>query len=216
MSNPTGSTYLQANAGYVWSDGDTYEIPQADQQEGAAVGASFGGLGVDNQPHQILLNKIQYTHGKQLTDESNIAALQVFRALFASKVGINGYLKLGAQDVNLGQIDIILQWGSISLIGLTGAALKNQPFSFNWPLSGGFPHACWRLMPWWETNTDVAVDPEGPFAAGMMVVEAVTPYSAAGPNQIFSDWDNSAKIRIAQSPNDGAGLTGIGWVAIGY
>src|SRR6266576_1345096 len=121
MPNPTGSTYLQANNSYAWADGDVYQIAQADQQEGAATGASFSGLGVDNQPHQVLLNKIQYTHNKQITDETNIAA----------------------QDSNLGLIDIILQWGTISVIGLSGAALKNRSFSFSFPLP--FPHAIWAL-----------------------------------------------------------------------
>lgn len=62
MSNPTGTKYLQANSGYVWADGDVYEIPQTDDVEGAASGASFSGLGVENQPHQKLLNKIQWLY----------------------------------------------------------------------------------------------------------------------------------------------------------
>lgn len=62
MANPSGSTYLQANLSYVWANGDVYEIPQTDTTEGAATGASFSGLGVDNQPHQLLLNKIQWLY----------------------------------------------------------------------------------------------------------------------------------------------------------
>ncbi len=66
MANPTGTVYLTAAPGYVWTDGDVYQIPQTDQVEGAATGASFGGLGVDNQPHQLLLNKIELIHNHQL------------------------------------------------------------------------------------------------------------------------------------------------------
>lgn len=62
MSNPSGSIYLQANNSYAWASGDVYEIPQTDTTEGAATGASFSGLGVDNQPHQILLNKAQWLY----------------------------------------------------------------------------------------------------------------------------------------------------------
>ena len=64
MANPTGTTYLQANAGYTWMEGDIYEIPQTDQLEGAATGASFSGLGVVNQPHQVLLNKAEYLYNR--------------------------------------------------------------------------------------------------------------------------------------------------------
>src|SRR6185437_14215852 len=108
MANPTGTTYLQANSGYTWADGDIYQIPQTDQSEGAATGASFNGIGVDNQPHAVLLNKIQYTHVHQLTDETNIATLQTFAALFVSALGPSGWLKIGLQDMSKGQIDGII------------------------------------------------------------------------------------------------------------
>ena len=108
VANPTGTTYLQANTSYVWTDGDVYEIPQTDEVEGAATGASFSGLGVDNQPHQVLLNKIQYLHSHQVQDEANIAALESLAVLITSDVGANGWLKLGANDTNLGQIQIVI------------------------------------------------------------------------------------------------------------
>ena len=60
MANPTGSSFLVPNTGYIWQDSDTYLILQTDQVEGSATGASFSGLGVENQPHQILLNKVSY------------------------------------------------------------------------------------------------------------------------------------------------------------
>ena len=214
MSNPTGTVYLQANNSYVWTDGDIYEFPQADQQEGAAIGASFSGLGVDNQPHQILLNKIQLTHKNQVVDEANIALLQTFANLFTSSVGTNGYLKLGTQDVSKGQIQLIFQWGTISLLGLDGSALKNAVFSFNFPIS--FPNAIWMLLPYYQSNDvtgDLALD-QAP-----LTIEAITPLQKQG-NRIASDLafipGGRNDVDVAQSANDGLGLTGIGWLAIGY
>ncbi len=123
MPNPTGTVYLQANNSYVWTDGDVYQIPQTDQSEGAATGASFAGLGVDNQPHQALLNKAQLLHKNQLADEANISALQTILTL-TSAVGLNGWMKLSSNDVNLGQIYPILQWGTISVLPYGGSSNK--------------------------------------------------------------------------------------------
>jgi hypothetical protein len=217
MANPTGSTYLAANPFYTWVDGDVYEIPQTDQLEGAATGASFSGLGVVNQPHQLLLNKIQKIHGNQLVDETNISTLQIFQSLFTSAVGVNGYLKLGAQDTSRGQIDIIFQWGTISLLGVSAAALKNGLWSFNFPIA--FPNAIWMLLPYFQSNAtsgDLALG-----GAGSLVLEALTPLNQQG-NQIATDRmigtgaGSDISIGVASSPNDGKGLTGIGWVALGY
>ncbi len=214
MANPTGTIYLQANSGYVWTDGDIYQIPQADQQEGAAVGASFSGLGVDNQPHQILLNKIQLTHKNQVIDEANITLLQTFANLFTSSVGLNGYMKLGMQDAAKGQIAVIMQWGSISLIGLNGSALKNAVFSFNFPIS--FPNAIWMLLLYFQSN---AVTGELALDQAPLIIEAITPLQKQG-NRIASDLAFIPGARndldVAQSANDGLGLTGIGWLALGY
>ena len=214
MANPTGTIYLQANSGFVWTDGDIYQIPQADQQEGAAVGASFSGLGVDNQPHQILLNKIQLTHKNQVIDEANITLLQTLANLFTSSVGLNGYMKLGMQDAAKGQIAVIMQWGSISLIGLNGSALKNAVFSFNFPIS--FPNAIWMLLLYFQSN---AVTGELALDQAPLIIEAITPLQKQG-NRIASDLAFIPGARndldVAQSANDGLGLTGIGWLALGY
>jgi hypothetical protein len=218
MANPTGTLYLQANTSYTWTDGDVYEIPQTDTVEGAATGASFSGLGVDNQPHQLLLNKIQYTHTRQLTDEANIAALQTFQALFTSAVGGSGYLKLGTQDVNLGEIQVILQWGTISLLGVSPNALGNGLFSFSFPIA--FPNAIWMLLPYWQSNNvtgDMAL-----IGAGGLQLEAITPLGRAG-GQVASDRSQNLTsppgpmtIKVATTATDGNGLTGIGWIALGY
>ncbi|HVN63423.1 MAG TPA: hypothetical protein VMT58_02205 [Candidatus Binataceae bacterium] len=36
---------------------EIYEIDASDPLEGAATGASFGGIGIDNEPHQQLANR---------------------------------------------------------------------------------------------------------------------------------------------------------------
>lgn len=136
MPNPTGTIYLTENTGYVWTDGDVYEIVQTDQQEGAALGASFGGLGVDNQPHQILLNKVKLVHGKQLTDEANIGELLAFQASFLGSMGSNGYLKLPILDASRGAIFYIIQWGEY----LPGNATGDNAVTINWNIA--FPSAC--------------------------------------------------------------------------
>jgi hypothetical protein len=214
LANPTGSTYLQANQSYTWMEGDVYEIPQTDTLEGAATGASFSGLGVVNQPHQLLLNKIDYTHVKQLTDETNISALQTFAALFASSVGPSGYLKLGAQDVSKGQIDIIVQWGTISLIGQSFSALINStPLNFNFPIA--FPNAVWVLYPVVNLNAKYAINDIGI----PVVVEPVTPLQLQGNSINFNSSTGEADSQFfsfAQTPTDGKGITGVSWLAIGY
>jgi hypothetical protein len=131
MANPTGTTYLSANPSYVWMDGDVYEIPQTDTTEGAATGASFAGLGVDNQPHQMLLNKINYLKNRLVQASSN--------------VGTSGWYKLSSQDANLGTINIIEQWGTIPASGVTMTG--NQAIiTFNFPLA--FTTVCWGIMPY--------------------------------------------------------------------
>lgn len=147
MANPTGTVYLTAAPGYVWTDGDVYEIAQTDQQEGAANGASFGGLGVDNQPHQVLLNKIELVHNHQVTDEANIAALLAFVGNFTGLIGPNGYLKIPVFDVSRGLIDYVVQWGAYypggGVTGDDGGRVGGAfpPYTVTWPI--GFPNACY-------------------------------------------------------------------------
>jgi hypothetical protein len=220
MANPTGSTYLAANNSYTWVDGDIYEIVQTDQVEGGTPGvttgsgaASFSGLGVENQPHQVLLNKIQYTHTKQLADEVNIANLMTFEDLFTSAVGTSGYLKAGAQDVNLGQIDIIFQWGTLNLIGSSYSILQSSvPLSFNFPIA--FPNACWVLHPWWQTNWSAQINQSMP-----LVLQTFTPL-AKQTNKIVicaaNNYLNPSTTQFATGTTTGSGITGIGWWALGY
>jgi len=213
VSNPTGSTYLQANNTYTWADGDIYEIPQTDQVEGAATGASFSGLGVDNQPHQVLLNKIQLTHKNQITDEANISTLLTFKSLFTSLVGVSGYFKVGVQDSVKGQIDVVVQWGTISLIGQTGGGdqLAQSTFTFNFPIA--FPNAIWVLYPYWQVNNQAESQHTTvqTLIAGIPLIVPLTPLAKQGNTFGIG----SATIETAQNASDD-GITGIGWWALGY
>ncbi len=189
---------------------EVYEIQATDPVEGAATGASFGGIGVDNEPHQQLANRTAFLKQRQDSNISNIAALQAFQALFKSALGPSGWIKLGATDSSLGPVDLIVQWGVIPLLGKTPADLENALWQVAFPIP--FPNACFRIAPFWETNKTTSV---GSFESGICVLEAITPYSKTQAS-FFSDWDGSGKIYIAQQAADGLGLTGIGWVAIGY
>jgi hypothetical protein len=114
MPNPTGSTNLTENSAYVYTDGDVYQIPQTDTVEGAATGASFSGLGVDNQPHQVLLNKTKVLRVNQLADEVNISTLLSFKALFGGTLGANeagSIFKIPFLDSAHGLIQLIIQTG---------------------------------------------------------------------------------------------------------
>ena len=220
MANPTGSTYLTANLSYTWADGDVYQIPQTDQLEGAATGASFGGQGVVNQPHQLLLNKIQYTHTRQLADEANITVLQTFVNLFTSTVGPSGYLKLGMQDSVKGQIDVVVQWGAITFTGANFNNLSDkitvQPFSF--PIA--FPNACWRIYPYWEVNSAIVsfeqtynnqVLQNYYFVLPTPMVQ--TPIATQN-NTIVITWPSGWLSLAHQVPSNVS--ANIGWLAIGY
>lgn len=90
MSNPSGSVYLQANNSYAWAYGDVYEIPQTDTTEGAATGASFSGLGVDNQPHQVLLNKAQWLYNYVTTLPHGSTQLTVGSGNFVVPAAVTG------------------------------------------------------------------------------------------------------------------------------
>ena len=191
---------------------EVYEIAQTDPVEGAGVGASFGGIGVSNEPHQQLANRTAYLKNQQATNTANIGILQAFVAGFKSTLGPNGYIQLPLVDSVRGAVTAIIQWGVISMLGQSPAALKNAIYSQKFPVA--FPNACFRVMPWWEVNS-TSVDPQGAFQNGMMVVESLTPFSLTWAN-IFSDYDGGASIYIASTATDGKGLTGIGWLAVGY
>jgi hypothetical protein len=135
MANPTGTQNLTENPAYVYTDGDVYQIPQTDTVEGAATGASFSGLGVENQPHQVLLNKTKVLRVNQLADEVNISTLLAFKALFSGTLGAyesSSIFKIPFVDSAHGLIQLIIQTGQYIYngTGVDAAAFVNWPTSF--------------------------------------------------------------------------------------
>lgn len=111
---------------------EIYEIQQTDPVEGAATGASFGGIGVSNQPHQQLANRTSYLKNRQDTNVANIAALQSFVAGFAGSLQQNGYLKIPINDALRGNVTAIIQWGFYSLPDV--AIKSDQQYTLYWPI----------------------------------------------------------------------------------
>ncbi|MBV8774413.1 MAG: hypothetical protein JO166_19070 [Deltaproteobacteria bacterium] len=224
MSNPTGSAYLNAALNYVWADGDVYEIPQSDTVEAAGVGASFGGLGVANQPHQMLLNKIQFVRNRQLQDEATLANLATMLNTISSDVGPNGWLKVGSTDQVLGGIQLLWQWGTVSLLSYGYPNNGNLPLTlpFNFPIP--YPHAVWMVTPYWLTvNPNQLMQvyaQDGRDCMYMIGVE--TPYNLQGNNFVYSFEPDDAQNKmystqvLTKFPNAYAGIVGIGYAALGY
>jgi hypothetical protein len=231
--NPTGSTYLSANQNYIWMDGDVYQIAQTDTVEGAGAGASFGGLGVANQPHQQLLNKLQYLYNHLQTDEGNISALEALFGLISSDVEA-GWLKVGASD-SLGLIQIIWQWGVINLLpyglasgaptqvgnGTPGSGTTPGLLPFSFPIS--YPHAVWMILPYWQTNTTRAMNADRSYEVSMYDLWVLQPFGLTTNNIACGiDDDNpsiiySAYLTSYQPSGDYYdGITGIGWISVGY
>ena len=140
---------------------EVYEIQATDPVEGAASGASFGGLGISNQPHQQLANRTAFLKGRQDTNIGNIGALQSFTSLFKGLMSGNGYLQVPFVDVNRGSIVATLQWGAMFP---SGGLVDNQIYAVTWPLR--FPNACvWAMASLSNTSADAF--------AGKLIMETV-------------------------------------------
>jgi hypothetical protein len=74
-----------------FSANEIYQIQQTDAVEGAAAGATFGGIGVSNQPHQQLANRTALLKQRQDVNIANIGVLQAFMAGFVGSLQANGY-----------------------------------------------------------------------------------------------------------------------------
>jgi hypothetical protein len=188
---------------------EIYEMMSTDPVEGAAIGASFGGLGLDNEPHQQLANRTALLNNHRITDEGNISTLQAFVAQFVGSMGPNGYIEIPVADIGKGQIQYVVEWGFYSLEGLPASAIHNVGFSVAFPLA--FPHAAELATSTWASND---FTPPGPFQNGMMSLETGA-LSTSGMT-VFTDWDNAASIIMAGAGGSPVGLTGFYWVAIGY
>jgi hypothetical protein len=181
MANPTGTVYLTASNSYAWTNGNVYEIPQTDTVEGAATGASFNGLGVDNQPHQVLLNKVQFLYNRMVgVDEPNISYALAFLGGFASDAGGTGWASFEVTDSSRGNMQLIIQWGEI-LFGVRLAAGLYGPYSF----ARTFPNMCLNIQI--TTITNGAAD--GGYGSGKNVIMVPNdlPPSASG----FSIYNNA-------------------------
>jgi hypothetical protein len=64
---------LTDNASYT--PNEVYRISQADVVEGAAAGATFSGIGIDNQPHQQLANRTAWLYGQVQNLNAEVATL---------------------------------------------------------------------------------------------------------------------------------------------
>src|SRR5271163_354311 len=98
-----------------FSANEIYEIQQTDAVEGAATGASFGGIGISNQPHQQLANRTALVKQRQDVNIASIGVLQTFMAGFIGSLQANGYIQIPINDVSRGPIVTIIQWGYYSL-----------------------------------------------------------------------------------------------------
>jgi hypothetical protein len=105
MSNLTDAPAFTAN--------EIYEMQQTDGCEGAGSGASFGGLGINNQPHQQLANRTSYLKQRQDTNIGNINSLLAFIGLFTSIINPGGesVFKFPFNDEELGEIELIVLVG---------------------------------------------------------------------------------------------------------
>jgi hypothetical protein len=188
---------------------EIYEIQATDPVEGAAIGASFGGIGISNEQAQQLADRTSLLNTHRVTDEGNIAVLQAFVAQFVGTMGPNGYIEIPVADTGKGQIQYVVEWGFFSLEGASAASIQNTPYAVSFPLP--FPHACEWATSTWATNDFTG---PGAFKNGMMSLEI----GALAPSgmTVFTDYDNAATIQMAGAGGSPAGLMGFYWVALGY
>jgi hypothetical protein len=173
---------------------EVYEIQATDAVEGAAIDASFSGLGISNQPHQQLANRTSFLKQRQ---DVNIASLSVLRTFMAGFVGLidgNGYLKIPVADINRGSVSAIVEWGS----HFPGGGLDlNTTYSVTWPLA--FPNSCLWVIAALSNSTAVNT--------GKVIIDVVSRTKTAG---VFRS-DRIGGALVTQQPNDG-----FYWMAIGF
>jgi len=130
----------------TYSANEIYQIAGIDPVEGAQAGASFGEIGVANEPHQKLANRTAFLKGRQDTNIVNIGVLQAFMAKFTSRLQQNGFIKIGVQDETRGAAIAIIQWGYHQLID--ERINNDKQYAVIWPIP--FPTAI--LVPPLATN----------------------------------------------------------------
>jgi len=181
-----------------FSANEIYEIQQTDAVEGAALGASFGGIGISNQPHQQLANRTALLKQRQDVNIANVAILQTFMAGFVGSLQANGYIQIPIVDVSRGQITTIIQWGYYPLpqIGIP----QDTEYPVTWPIR--FPNAI--LTPPLTTNVY---------------------FQTGGRNTVASSvsWNTIGGVFVLDVPNGTSGSfsgneksNGFSWLAIGF
>jgi hypothetical protein len=116
----------------AFSANEIYELQQTDAVEGAASGASFGGIGISNQPHQQLANRTALLKQRQDVNIGSIAVLQAFMAGFTGSLQANGYIRIPVTDVSRGQISAIIQWGYYALP--QASIPSDTEYPVTWPI----------------------------------------------------------------------------------
>ncbi len=192
-----------------FSANEIYQIQATDKVEGAAEGASFGGIGISNQPHQQLADRTAYLKQRQDTNIGNIGALQSFAGMFKGSMAASGYLEIPFMDVNRGLIAALVQWGFCSIDGLVQAQLTNQALSISFPME--FPAACEWVIGQWGSNNQTGPGALSGAALGLETL-SITRTQAT----FFADFDGQGVVSIANSAAGKRGLTGFYWVAIGF
>ncbi len=117
---------------------EVYEIQATDAVEGAAAGASFGGIGLSNQPHQQLANRTAFLKQRQDTNITNIGALLAFMGKFTGSLQTNGYLEIPIADINRGSVIAVIQWGFYQYNANIGGG--DTEITLTWPVP--FPNLC--------------------------------------------------------------------------
>lgn len=180
---------------------EIYQIQQSDPVEGAAVGASFSGAGVSNQPHQQLANRTAFLKRRQDTNIGNISVLQAFVAGFAGSLRTNGYVKIPLVDAQRGLVAAILQWGYFPLSQVR--IRVDTEYVVNWPVA--FPNAI--LLPPFASNFYYAT-------GGGNLVVSPTAYTRTGATFMFD---------VPGAAVNGSGVAvgpevtnGFAWLAIGF
>ena len=174
---------------------EVYEIQATDAVEGAASGASFGGIGLSNQPHQQLANRTGFLKERQDVNIGNISTLLAFMAGFAGSMGANGYVKIPVVDVSRGPLTAVVQWGIVTPAGGLG---NDEAYTVSWPTM--FPNACV-----WAGATLINLFEN--IHMGKLVMEVVGFTTTTGT--FFADLIGGALLN--QSPNDG-----FYWLSIGF
>lgn len=173
-----------------YTENEIYQIAQTDAVEGAAAGASFGGTGVSNHPHQQLANRTAYLYGLVQTLIANVALLLAFIAKFRCSLGVNGYLMIPFVDIALGAQIVVIQWG----FQVVAYAPSDINVAVNWPIA--FANSCLFAM-----GTAQGDD----FTLGLR--SPSTPPFTKTVGNFLMGWTGD---------NDDSHPTGFYWLSIGY